>query len=172
MAADTPHMDRRGLSRRDLIKASAAAGAVAWTAPVIIDSLSSPAAAVTVPVCASCTGGKVIGQASYHITNAGSNGTATCPATAASAPAACRPTCYTVGADTCTVPFTVTPTKSGGNAGVIFTMNGSGTFLSGTSYNGAACLAPVGVITSPGGTSTMTFAQQGSGYDVSLTWCA
>jgi hypothetical protein len=35
----------RGLSRRQMIKASAAAGAAAWTAPVIIDSLSSPAAA-------------------------------------------------------------------------------------------------------------------------------
>ncbi len=35
----------RGLSRRQMIKASAVAGAAAWTAPVIIDSLSSPAAA-------------------------------------------------------------------------------------------------------------------------------
>ena len=35
----------RGLSRRQMIKASAVAGAVAWTAPVIVDSLSSPAAA-------------------------------------------------------------------------------------------------------------------------------
>ncbi len=30
----------RGLSRRQMIKASAVAGAAAWTAPVIIDSLS------------------------------------------------------------------------------------------------------------------------------------
>ena len=37
--------DRGGLSRRQLIKASAVAGAAAWTAPMIIDSLSSPAAA-------------------------------------------------------------------------------------------------------------------------------
>ncbi len=36
-----------GMSRRDLIKASAVAGAAAWTAPVIIDSLASPAAAAT-----------------------------------------------------------------------------------------------------------------------------
>jgi hypothetical protein len=39
--------ERRGLSRRDMIKASAVAGAAAWTAPVIIDSLSSPAAAAS-----------------------------------------------------------------------------------------------------------------------------
>ena len=31
--------DQPGLSRRQMIKASAAAGAVAWTAPVIVDSL-------------------------------------------------------------------------------------------------------------------------------------
>jgi hypothetical protein len=32
-----------------MIKSAAAAGAVAWTAPVIIDSLASPAAALTAP---------------------------------------------------------------------------------------------------------------------------
>jgi hypothetical protein len=37
-----------GLSRRQMIKASAVAGAAAWTAPVIIDSLASPAAAGSV----------------------------------------------------------------------------------------------------------------------------
>ena len=36
-----------GLDRRTLIKAAAVAGGVAWTAPVIIDSLASPAAAGT-----------------------------------------------------------------------------------------------------------------------------
>lgn len=35
----------RGLSRRQMIRASAVAGAAAWTAPVIVDSLTSPAAA-------------------------------------------------------------------------------------------------------------------------------
>jgi len=53
MVVDTERSDgieRRGLSRRDLIKASAVAGAAAWTAPVIIDSLSSPAAALSGPM--------------------------------------------------------------------------------------------------------------------------
>jgi hypothetical protein len=49
-SADAP---RRGPSRRQMIKASAVAGAAAWTAPVIIDSLSSPAAAAS-----GCTGDK------------------------------------------------------------------------------------------------------------------
>jgi hypothetical protein len=45
---DVPDADaRRGLSRREMIAAAGAAGFTAWTAPVIIDSLSSPAAAAT-----------------------------------------------------------------------------------------------------------------------------
>jgi hypothetical protein len=40
---------RNGLSRRDMIRASVIAGAGAWTAPMIVGSLASPAAAVTVP---------------------------------------------------------------------------------------------------------------------------
>ena len=43
---------RRGLDRRTLIRRAAAAGAVAWTAPVVIGSLVSPAGALTVaPLC-------------------------------------------------------------------------------------------------------------------------
>src|SRR5436190_4820159 len=55
MAEELQQGARRGLSRRDMIKASAAAGAAAWTAPVIIDSLASPAAAAS----PSCTGTSV-----------------------------------------------------------------------------------------------------------------
>jgi hypothetical protein len=48
---DLPMTDepRKGLSRRQMIAAAGVAGAAAWTAPVIIDSLSSPAAAETHP---------------------------------------------------------------------------------------------------------------------------
>jgi hypothetical protein len=49
--AESPRGKSKGLSRRQLIKASAAAGAVAWTAPAIIDSLASPASAFTPPPC-------------------------------------------------------------------------------------------------------------------------
>jgi hypothetical protein len=38
----------RGLTRRQMIRASAVAGAAAWTAPAIIDSMTSPAAAGSV----------------------------------------------------------------------------------------------------------------------------
>jgi len=40
-------IERAGIDRRTLIKRAAAAGAVAWTAPIIIESLASPAAAQT-----------------------------------------------------------------------------------------------------------------------------
>jgi hypothetical protein len=51
--AESESTPREGLSRRDMIRASAVAGAAAWTAPVIIDSLSSPAAAGSVQ-CTLC----------------------------------------------------------------------------------------------------------------------
>jgi hypothetical protein len=40
---------RAGLDRRTMIKGAAVAGAAAWTAPMIIDSLTSPAAAASKP---------------------------------------------------------------------------------------------------------------------------
>jgi hypothetical protein len=169
----TESVESRGLDRRTLIKGAAIAGAAAWTAPVIIDSLASPAAAFTPVVCASCSTGTTVHQASYHVTNTGSNGTATCQAM--SAPTGCQPTCYHGGNDDCSVPFTVAPNKSGNSAGVVFTMNASGTFLGGTTYSGTTCNAVVGVVgTNGSGRSTLTFAQQtaNTGYDLTLTWCA
>ena len=53
-SADADAMEaprRAGPSRRSLIKGAVAAGIGAWTAPVIIDSLASPAAAGTVSGC-------------------------------------------------------------------------------------------------------------------------
>ena len=44
---DAKRRGARGLTRREMIRASAVAGAAAWTAPVIIDSLVSPAAAAS-----------------------------------------------------------------------------------------------------------------------------
>jgi hypothetical protein len=40
-------MDGTGIDRRTIIKRAAAGGALVWTAPVILDSLASPAAAIT-----------------------------------------------------------------------------------------------------------------------------
>lgn len=47
--------ERAGISRREIIKRSAVAGGLVWTAPVILDSLVSPAAALS----NQCTGPSV-----------------------------------------------------------------------------------------------------------------
>ena len=41
--------EQRGLSRRDLIKRGVIAGGLAWTAPVLVQSITSPAGAQTSP---------------------------------------------------------------------------------------------------------------------------
>jgi hypothetical protein len=46
---EDPQETGRSLSRRRLIRNAGIAGAAAWTAPVIVDSLASPAAAATCP---------------------------------------------------------------------------------------------------------------------------
>lgn len=47
---ESARFGKGGLTRRQMIRAAAATGAAAWTAPVIIDSLTSPAAAGSVCV--------------------------------------------------------------------------------------------------------------------------
>ncbi len=47
--------DNGGIDRRTVIKRAAAAGALAWTAPILIDSIASPAAAATAPPVACVT---------------------------------------------------------------------------------------------------------------------
>ena len=47
ITTDEAVTERRGMSRRELIRNAGIAGAVAWTAPLIIDSVGSPAAALT-----------------------------------------------------------------------------------------------------------------------------
>jgi hypothetical protein len=46
---------RAGLSRREIIKRSAVAGGLVWTAPVVIDSLASPAGALSVCTSTACS---------------------------------------------------------------------------------------------------------------------
>jgi hypothetical protein len=48
---DSQDVERPGIDRRSLIKRAAATGAIAWTAPLILDSLASPAAALTCGAC-------------------------------------------------------------------------------------------------------------------------
>ena len=72
-------VDRPGIDRRTLIRRAAVTGAVAWTAPIIIGSLTSPAGAIT-----GVTGCSII---RYHFSNSpndacsfqGSAGAGGCP---------------------------------------------------------------------------------------------
>lgn len=69
--SDSTNPTRKGLSRRDMIKASAVAGAAAWTAPVIIDSLASPAAALSQgSFCIAVTAATCAGQTAADYTTA------------------------------------------------------------------------------------------------------
>jgi hypothetical protein len=57
---DEREVERPGIDRRTLIKRTAVAGAVAWTAPAIIGSLASPAGAVTGGLPASCSYASIV----------------------------------------------------------------------------------------------------------------
>jgi len=48
---DTYRAEHPGLSRRDMIKRAAVVGAAAWTAPLVVESLTSPAGALTPGPC-------------------------------------------------------------------------------------------------------------------------
>ena len=51
MTTDVDDVEPRTPSRRTIIRRAAVAGALAWTAPAIIDSLASPAAAASLSGC-------------------------------------------------------------------------------------------------------------------------
>jgi hypothetical protein len=57
-----------GVDRRTLIKGAAIAGAAAWTTPLIIDSLSSPAAAASCVPCGPAGPGGIGGGGGYPST--------------------------------------------------------------------------------------------------------
>jgi hypothetical protein len=48
-SAPTGEQAKRNIDRRTLIRRAVGAGMVAWTAPVVLDSFASPAAAQTIP---------------------------------------------------------------------------------------------------------------------------
>jgi hypothetical protein len=77
--ADAEVGARRGLTRRQMIRASAVAGAAAWTAPMIVDSLASPAAAASIPPGnLGCSYAMVVftvtGDSTVYVAKVGENG--------------------------------------------------------------------------------------------------
>ena len=129
------------IDRRAILKRAAAAGAVAWTAPMIIDSFASPAAAATVaPGC-------------YGVRFA--NGSATCTQSAPTG-ATCAPASYPGS----TFPGIVTGSNCNNNVNPTFTIaaNISCVFVAGgaeqTLTGTQTCR-----IGSGAGTKTMTFTR-------------
>lgn len=129
---ETSDVERPGIDRRTLIKRAAATGAVAWTAPLIIDSLASPAAAVT--VAAGC----------YDLFYPINGNTGDCAA-AAPTTGCCQPTGFATHTNFATVgPGCITITGHCGknNSTTTFKMDA-----------GCDCLFVIGRIQAKGGTT-------------------
>jgi hypothetical protein len=124
----------RGLSRRDMIKGAAVAGAAAWTAPMIIDSLTSPAAAASGctmyavklqpdgSVFSACFGG----TASICFTASDAKWAGTAPGTSSSSCGASNPTFCPSGNGTSTnhLPSVSGPTTINGRKYYVVTWGG------------------------------------------------
>ena len=167
----------RGLSRRDMIKASAVAGAAAWTAPVIIDSLASPAAAATGTTGIGCSWvyvffKKAAGDSVVYYTGFAKNGVGCGNGSSNNATPICVP-CggvnYTIG------------TFGGGEGGSVGELTyGTGTCTAGTALPNAAVHEPTATcssfITASGGVimpvgTTVLLAAIGHPSSTLTGWC-
>jgi hypothetical protein len=144
------------MDRRTLIKRAAATGAVVWTAPMILDSLASPAGAITgTPGCFKFTVAATPGATCNNVTAAFD---ATCDITTTQ----CTPTTEAAGVALSKYCMSASTACAATTSPVTFTINaGCGcTFLaaSGETNNatgcGGQCLA--GVIAAGGKSVTFT----------------
>ena len=138
-----------GIDRRTLIRRAAIVGAAAWTAPVIVGSLSSPAAAVTAP-----RGCNVIGYNGNCNPNSNQANNECSPAIPGGCnvlPAAClSPTTSNCSGTTATVTFQL-------NAGCSCTITQAGAkaahtaqqCVAPTSNNGSTVVFPILVASPP-----------------------
>jgi hypothetical protein len=136
-----PEERRVGISRRTLIRRAAATGAVAWAAPMIIESLASPAAAIT-----GLTGcHTILFNSSCSTDNQGTP----CNFTACSAPNAALAQCVTITGDCKNGPITFS-VVSGCDC----------TITNAAAKSGNDCITP----TPPAGTSVTFPSQANPGY--------
>ena len=157
---DARDESRPGIDRRTLIKRAAAVGASAWVAPTIIQSLTSPAGAVTVGAC------------DYYVYRMDRSGNSSNCSVILADLVACPTSTPTVGSSACT-SFTrrtsattpvVISTGSGCTGGatesVTFTITTAGRFFAGQAASvGAACANPMMFAST--GTQTVTITQGG-----------
>ena len=147
-----------GIDRRTLIKRAAATGAVAWTAPMIIDSLASPAAAITgTPGCFRFTVPTTAGPTCGTVTAADN---VTCPLVTTQ----CTPT--TEAAGTSLSKYCMPATGcSATTASVTFTINaGCGCTIvaaQGVTNANAACGGTCLTGTIAAGAKSVTFTKPG-----------
>ena len=142
---------RNGLDRRTLIKGAAAAGAAAWTAPVILGSLASPAAAASVP-------GRCYG---FTISSTGSSTCGSETGSTAAPPAGCIPTGWGSFAADSTLLGQVSESTCGQTAlTAVLTHSSTCRFTAGSSYNTAnsVCSSTTPGISNTATTSTLTFS--------------
>lgn len=158
--------------RRELLKRGAALGAAAWTAPVIVGSLASPAGALTLKggFCVGVTASTCAGTPPAAATYSTAFGASTC------AEASCGS--QTVAANTPLADFCITPSTCVWSGDVAFTI-GAGC---GCTFTGGTGAIPKPGSQCQGGTlsnndKTITFTVPGSatgnwfGFQLQLT-CA
>ena len=141
----------RRLDRRTMIKGAAIAGAAAWTAPIIIDSLVSPAAAASVP-------GRCYG---FTVSSTGASSCGAESGSTAAAPTGCSPTGWGSFAADATLLGQVNETTCGQTAlTAVLTHSSTCRFTAGSSYNtaNAICSSTTPTITNTSTTSTLAFS--------------
>jgi len=162
---------RKGMDRRTLIKASAAAGAAAWSAPMIIDSLASPAAAGSAPCylfyrtifnggpAFVLEGSMTCAPSGYPTTNCNTSGTGTVVVNTTSTITATESASGSPTTNTVTITITGGTCKivaygancATSNASHIHCLCGSGLNL--TSLTVGSCSATSGFLTTCGGSA-------------------
>jgi hypothetical protein len=135
-----------GMDRRAIIKRAAAAGAVAWTAPLLVDSFASPAAAAT------------LATGCYRLQFSHT----TCGEESPSSTANCFPTSWETTLNT----LLAGTASCAGQTGSVITLglgDSDCVFVRGTARatgGGNECVAGVG-----GGTTTMTFTKTANNWN-------
>jgi hypothetical protein len=143
---DPAQAPRPGIDRRTIIKRAAAAGALIWTAPVILDSVASPTGAIT------CSGACVRVQFPPNVG-------IVCNATSQAVGATCTttsPSCTTttnLGAGFTYASVCITPPLGGcgpEDPGPVFSLNATSTTC--FTATGASCSAPRQFLAAQAGT--------------------
>ena len=163
---DEAHDDGSGgMSRREMIRNAAIAGGLAWTAPIIVESVMNPAYAFG-SNC-TCGSGTTLKRTSFTVSSGHGPTPVQCIGTPTD-PGTCAPTCWTVATNDCTTTcVTGSPPDNGNNAENFTLTAGAGhVFLGATRKNANGSCDTI----TPSGT-TADFGSTGAAYTVFLVYC-